>query len=498
MSLKSRRKFGFIDGTIKKPTDLVLLENWEVVHCTIVQWIHNTIDESLLETISYVEDAFVLWNDLAAQFSVVDGTVIHNLKTQLKNCVQTKGMDVTTYYGKLKSLWDSLVVHEPPFACKCGDCKCNIGPDAIKRLDNERLHQFFMGLDSTLYGKIRSQQFQLEPLPSLNRAYHAVLQEERLRSSVSPAVDAADVVAFAMPRQSSDWRGKQDQGRGGDRVPYCQYCDTRGHEVSSCYIKSQRFPEWWGDRPRTLEELRRARAARRNRGSTSGPSSSSSSAGPTSGASGSGKEQVVKANMVTSGVSTNSVLVSDRLSGMTSWIIDTGASNHVTGDISCLLDCQSISPRPVGLPNGQRVESTVMGSVYINATLTLSRVLYVPSLTCNLLSVPQLASDHDFIFEFAKTSCLIQDRSLKTTIGSGELRDGLYWISACAPSTGIHQVSALGPRDLWHRRLGHPSDQVVKTISLLASLISIRTGFVMFVICQNNIVIVFTIMSNVL
>ncbi|XP_074299664.1 uncharacterized protein LOC141630814 [Silene latifolia] len=293
MSLKSHRKFGFIDGTIKKPTDPVLLENWEVVHCTLVQWIHNTIDESLLETISYVEDASVLWNDLAAQFSVVDGTVIYNMKTQLKNCVQTKGMDVTTYYGKLKSLWDSLVVHEPPFACKCGDCKCNIGPDAIKRLDNERLHQFFMGLDPTLYG----------------------------------------------PRA---W---------GDKVLFCQYCDTRGHEVSTCYIKSQRFPEWWGDRPRTLKELRRAQAARRNRGSTSGPSSS---AGPTSGAPGSGKEQVVKANM---------------------------------------------------------------------------------------------------------------DRSLKTTIGSGELRDGLCWIRACAPSTGIHQVSALGPRDLWHRHLGHPSDQVVKTIS---------------------------------
>ncbi|XP_074302705.1 uncharacterized protein LOC141634422 [Silene latifolia] len=209
-------------------------------------------------------------------------------------------MDVTTYYGKLKSIWDSLAAHEPPFSCKCGGCKCNIGPDAIKRLDNERLHQFFMGLDSTLYGNIRSQQFQLDPLPSLTRAYNAVLQEERLRAPVS-VVDAAEVVAFATPRQSTDWR-----------VPYCQFCDTRGHDSSACFIKSQRFPEWWGDRPRTLADLRRARAAKRNRGS-------SSVSGSTTGASGSGsvadKEPVVKANMITSGVSTNSVLTSDRLSG---------------------------------------------------------------------------------------------------------------------------------------------------------------------------------------
>ncbi|XP_074297585.1 uncharacterized protein LOC141628326 [Silene latifolia] len=129
-----------------------------------------------------------------------------------------------------------------------------------------------------------------------------------------------------------------------------------------------------------------------------------------------------------------------------------------------------MAARPVGLPNGQRVESTIMGSAYINSSLSLSRVLYVPSLTCSLLSVSQLASDRDFVFEFAKNSCFIQDRSLKTTIGVGELRDGLYWIRACAPSTDIHQVSALGSRDLWHRRLRHPSDQVVKTIPFASTL----------------------------
>ncbi|XP_074303776.1 uncharacterized protein LOC141638268 [Silene latifolia] len=122
MSLKSRRKFGFVDGSIKKPTDKFDLDNWEVVHCTLVQWIRNTIDPSLLDIISYVEDASVLWSELEAQFSVVDGSRIHDLKTQLHDCRQLKGMDVTTYYGKLESIWDSLVVLEPPFSCKCGIC----------------------------------------------------------------------------------------------------------------------------------------------------------------------------------------------------------------------------------------------------------------------------------------------------------------------------------------------------------------------------------------
>ncbi|XP_074266103.1 uncharacterized protein LOC141588566 [Silene latifolia] len=142
MALKSRRKFGFCDGTVKKPTDAFLLGQWEVVHCTIVFWLRATIDPSVLESVPYVEDATAMWGDLAERFVVVDGTSIHSLKSALGECRQKKGMSVTEYYGKLKSLWDAITIHEPPFACECGKCTCDIDAKAIKRLDNERLHHF--------------------------------------------------------------------------------------------------------------------------------------------------------------------------------------------------------------------------------------------------------------------------------------------------------------------------------------------------------------------
>ncbi|XP_074300285.1 uncharacterized protein LOC141631525 [Silene latifolia] len=490
-SLKSRRKYGFIDGSIKKPSDELGLDNWVVVNCTLVQWILNTIDPSLLDSIFYAEEAAPLWAELAATFSVVDGTKIHGLKTQLHECKRTKGMDVSTYYGKLKSIWDSIAVHEPPFACKCGKCECNIGPSAVQRLDNERLHQFFMGLDPTLYSNIRSQQFQLDPLPSLSRAYQVVIQEERLRASSAPA-DASDVVAFATPGRTSsapvDWRALRDKERSERRPPSCTYCDTRGHDVSYCFIKTQNFPEWWGDRPRTLADLRRARAAS-SRGSGYGgargghgtsASSHQAAMGPvtssgqaaTSGQAGSSSHagSSVQANLVTTSVSTNTVNISDRLSGMFPWIIDTGASNHVTGNLTCLEAQRIIPSRTVGLPNGHQVASTVMGSVFINNTLILDNVLYVPSLTCNLISVSQLTSTCDYTFEFAKNSCLIQAPSTRKTIGVGELRDGLYWICAGARDTVVNFVTDAGTIALWHQRLGHPSNKAFKAVSFASSL----------------------------
>ncbi|XP_074315121.1 uncharacterized protein LOC141651301 [Silene latifolia] len=138
----------------KKPTDAFELDNWVVVNCTLIQWIRNMIDPTLLENLSYTDDASVMWSEIKAQYAVVDGTMIHSLKTQLNNYKQVKSMDVLTYFGKLKTLWDSIGKHEPPFACRCGKCECGIGEAALKRQDNERLHQFFMGLDHTLYGNI--------------------------------------------------------------------------------------------------------------------------------------------------------------------------------------------------------------------------------------------------------------------------------------------------------------------------------------------------------
>ena len=72
-----------------------------------------------------------------------------------------------------------------------------------------------------------------------------------------------------------------------------------------------------------------------------------------------------------------------------SWIIDTGATHHVTGNKHWLFDVNSISC-PVGLPNGETVSATMEGSVRLSDTITLIYVLYVPNLSYNLLSVSQL------------------------------------------------------------------------------------------------------------
>lgn len=88
------------------------------------------------------------------------------------------------------------------------------------------------------------------------------------------------------------------------------------------------------------------------------------------------------------------------------WIIDTGASHHVTREKSWLLDVQKINC-PVGLPNGTCVLSTLVGSVCLSSQITLKNVLFVPNLSCNLLSVSQLSDDLPCDVQFNSSLCVI-------------------------------------------------------------------------------------------
>ena len=99
---------------------------------------------------------------------------------------------------------------------------------------------------------------------------------------------------------------------------------------------------------------------------------------------------------------------SDKLSGMSfsnNWIIDTGASNHMTGNLNFFSNTSSINTS-VGLPNGAAIFVIKIGSVLLDG-LSLDNVLYVPSMTCNLLLVSQLNAARRYIIIFTDTLCVI-------------------------------------------------------------------------------------------
>lgn len=89
------------------------------------------------------------------------------------------------------------------------------------------------------------------------------------------------------------------------------------------------------------------------------------------------------------------------------WIINMGASHHVTGNLNCLNHVKKITNIPVGLPDGKDATATKEGSAILDGGLRLDHVLFVPQLTCNLISVTQLIHDSNCIVQFINTLCVI-------------------------------------------------------------------------------------------
>ncbi|RVW83799.1 Retrovirus-related Pol polyprotein from transposon TNT 1-94 [Vitis vinifera] len=109
------------------------------------------------------------------------------------------------------------------------------------------------------------------------------------------------------------------------------------------------------------------------------------------------------------------------------WIVDSGASDHMTGDAT-IFDTYSSCPNnlTVRIADGSLSKVVGTGSVVLSRDLTLNSVLLVPNLDCNLLSISKLTKEKRRITNFSSTHCEFQDLDSGKTIGNAEECSGLY------------------------------------------------------------------------
>ncbi|XP_073298476.1 uncharacterized protein [Primulina huaijiensis] len=315
-SLRARKKWSFVDESISEPQEgSPELEDWWTVQSMLVSWIRNTIEPDLHSTISHEENAKDLWEDIEERFHIANGPRIQQIKTELNE-------------------W----------------CKCKLSAKLEKRREEEKVHQFLMGLDEGSYGTVRSNLLATEPLPTLNKVYLALAQEERMKIITRAREERGEVIGLAV-QTNTRLKGR---GETKDNTMICPKCNRTGHDSTSCF-QLIGYPEWWGDCPRG-----ESRAGGRGMGGQQQQQRTGT---------GRGRSGTVRANAAQITERTASALAvieidseksglaglsneqwqnllqmvnnhkpstSEKMTGNhinNPWIIDTGASNHMTGSL---------------------------------------------------------------------------------------------------------------------------------------------------------------------
>jgi hypothetical protein len=168
-------------------------------------------------------------------------------------------------------------------------------------------------------------------------------------------------------------------------------------------------------------------------------------------------------------------------------ILDTGATDHMISCSSLFTTITAIVSTHVNLPNGAKASVTHIGTIKLSDNLTLTEVLCVPSFSFNLISASKLLKNLHCCLIFLAGYCFIQSLHHWRTIGVAKEKAGLFYLlpenevssnaSESVPSFHKHVSfnSIKEPScDLWHYRLGHPSNSRIRLIQSIVPAISCK------------------------
>lgn len=117
------------------------------------------------------------------------------------------------------------------------------------------------------------------------------------------------------------------------------------------------------------------------------------------------------------------------------------------------------------IPNGETIPITRNDSIQLLQGFELKHVLNIPKFNCILLSVSRISRDLQCSLTFFPDSYFIHDLHSKNRIGTGKERDGLYYLEPIKKNNMI--MAVYSKKVIWHRRLGHASEEFLRSIHQL-------------------------------
>ncbi|KAJ9680064.1 hypothetical protein PVL29_019369 [Vitis rotundifolia] len=419
---------GYEDHLITQEADIPEVDRvqWRKIDAQLCSVLWQSVDPKILLHLRAYKTCFKFWtqakglytNDIQRLYKVASA-IVH---------ISQQDLDLSTYIGQIASLKEEFLTVMP------------LTPDVGAQ--QTQLDKFFMVL--TLIGlrpdlePVRDQILGSSSVPSLDDVFARLL---RISSTQTLPFDSTSDSSMLVSQTSS--RGGRSGTRGRGQRPHCTYCNKLGHTRDRCY-------QLHGRPPRT------AHVAQSSDSPLPQPPSSSAS-------------QASVAFVAQPG---NASACLTHTSSLGPWILDSGASDHLSGNKDLFSSITTTSALPtVTLANGSQTVAKGIGFALPLPSLPLTSVLYTTECPFNLISISKITRTLNCSITFSDKFVTLQDRSTGKTIGIGRESQGLYHLTSdSSPAVCISTDAPL----LIHNRLGHPSlskfQKMVPRFSTLSSL----------------------------
>ncbi|KAA0039144.1 Beta-galactosidase [Cucumis melo var. makuwa] len=367
MFLEGRHQFGFLTGETVRPSPGDALERlWKGEDSFIWSMLINSMEPQIRKPLLYAATAKDLWDTTQTLYSKRhNASRLYTLQKQVHNCKQGT-LDITTYFNKLFLLWQEMDL--------CRETVWDTSNDSTqyaKLEEVDRVYDFLAGLNhkfDNVCGRILGQR----PLPSLMEVCFEVrLEEDRTNAMgvlTTPTIDSA---AFSDPQIMTV-----------TRIMGSQFlCVSTARNNGTPRISVGNFTV-------VPQEIKT----------------------PTLGA------------IAQSGMPQSLGLIS--VDGKNPWILDSGATDHLTAD-------DSLAP------------IASKGQIVPFDGFALQNVLHVPKLSYNLLSISKITRELHCKAIFLPESVYFQDMSSGRTIGTARHSRGLYILDDDTSCSSLSRVSLL-------------------------------------------------------
>uniref|UniRef100_A0A2N9EIQ9 Integrase catalytic domain-containing protein n=1 Tax=Fagus sylvatica TaxID=28930 RepID=A0A2N9EIQ9_FAGSY len=377
MYISGKDKLGYINGDYPQPPETdPSFRKWRTENAMVKGWLINSMDHSLVVNFIRYPTTKQVWDSTATTyFDGTDTSQVYELRRRVSRMKQAGG-SIEKYYNNLQGLWREIDFRRPN-PMKCADDIQSYN----SILQEERVYTFLDGLDDRL-DHVRSDVLHLKPFPSIEQAYAHVRRED-LRQSVmvsgEEAVASGSVMAIKGMKSGQSQTllksGSFSRSKGHSDGNKCTHCGSTKHTRDTCF-KLHGYPDWWHelqarkkrDAPAPEDIPGRATVAMADFQLSLIPVTELSTSIPDQG-------------------NCSQVLCSSTTRNDGAWIIDSGATDHMTFDPNDFSNTTQPRRTCIANANGATYPVTGAGTVPLSPSLSLAHTLLVPSLSNKLMSL---------------------------------------------------------------------------------------------------------------